>query len=125
MKLPGNITPLLTCMGIILVTFIAVSLFDIVLAVLNPRFYSVAAFIVSFGVGGIFAGTIAYTNCISLFKVKNEKARWTLIGFIILIGMLFFFPLSKMEGGEYGPAFKAFGITLAASSLLFAKGKPD
>jgi len=125
MKIPGILRAILNCTGIIVVVFIAVSLFDVVLAVLNPRFYSVAAFIITFGVGGIFAGTIAYTNGISLVEVKSEKARWTLIGFIILAGMLFFFPLSALEGGEYGPAFKAFGITLAASSLLFAKGKPD
>jgi hypothetical protein len=39
-------------------------------------------------------------------------------------GLLFFFLLAKMEGGEYEPAFKAFGAMMALSSLLFVKGKP-
>lgn len=125
MKLPGNTLSLLACLGIIIVMFVIVSLFDIVLAVMNSRFYSNAAFIVTFGVGGIFAGVIGYMQSISLAPVKNEWARWSLIILLILTGSLFFFVLAKLEGGEYESAFRAYGLTMALSSLLFIKGKVD
>ena len=55
----------------------------------------------------------------------NEIARWVLIALQIFSGLLFFFLLSKIEGGEYEPAFRAFGATLAFGSLLFIKGKTE
>ncbi len=113
---------LLSCTGVILLTFVIVSLFDVVLAVLYARFYSNASFVVTFGADGIFAGVTGYMNSIVQAPVKNEQARW---GLIILFGLLFFLLLAKLEGGEYEAAFKVFGFTPAASSLLFVKGKPD
>ena len=101
------------------------SLFDIVLAVLYPRFYSVAAFIVTFGVGGIFAGLLGYMNGIAAAVNKNEKARWSLIILVAAMGLFFFFVLATLEGGEYEAAFKAYGISMAASVFIFAKGKID
>lgn len=124
MKVPPNTKALLSCTGVILLTFVIVSLFDVVLAVLYARFYSNASFVVTFGVGGIFAGVTGYMNSIAQAQVKNQQARWSLIILIILFGLLFFLFLSKLEGGEYEYALKAFGFTLAASSLLFVKGKP-
>lgn len=125
MKLPGNTRSLLTCIVVILLTFVIVSLFDIVLAVLYARFYSNAAFIVTFGVGGVFAAVLGYMYGIEQANVKNELARWGLIILIIVTGFLFFFPLAKLEGGEYEAAFKAFGATLALTALLFTKGKVE
>jgi hypothetical protein len=125
MKLPGLLSSILACLTVIVVGFIAISLFDIVLAVLYARFYSNAAFITTFGIGGVFAGLMAYTYGISVAKNKNETARWTLIGLLMGIGLLFFFFLARLEGGEYEAAFKAYGLTTGLSPLLMAKGKPD
>ena len=125
MKFSGNIRSLLTCLVVIVVLFIIVSLFDIVLAVLYSRFYSTAAFIVTFGVGGVFASTMGYTYAIAQAPAKNEFARWSLILLLVITGLLFFFPLAKIEGGEYEAAFKAYGATMTLSSLLFVKGKVD
>jgi len=101
------------------------SLFDIVLAVFSSRFYSNAAFITVFGVAGVFAACISYINCIAMAPKKNEFARWSLISTLIACGLLIFFFVARIEGGEYEIAFKAFGVTLALASLLFAKGKVD
>lgn len=125
MKIWKQLTPLLACAGIILLMLVIVSLFDILLVFFYSRFYSTAAFIVIFGVGGVFVAIFAYMNSIKLAAKKNEIARWSLILTIISIGLLFFFLISKIEGGEYEPAFKSFGITLALTSLLFIKGKVD
>jgi hypothetical protein len=125
MKLPALLSSILACLTVIVVGFIAISLFDIVLAVLYARFYSNAAFFTTFGIGGVFAGLMAYTYGISVAKNKNETARWTLIGLLMGIGLLFFFFLARLEGGEYEAAFKAYGLTTGLSPLLMAKGKPD
>jgi hypothetical protein len=116
---------LLACVGMIFLTFIIFSLLDVFVAIKGMRFYSNAAFITVFGVGGIFAGMLSYINCIDMAPQKNEFARWTLISTIIGMGALFFFLLSEIEGGEYRVPFKAFGITMAACTLLFMKGKID
>jgi len=116
---------LLAAVVVILVAFVATSIFDVVAAVVNLRFYSTAAFITIFGVGGIFAGLISYVTSIGLAPEKNESARWSIIAVMIGSGLLFFFPLATVEGGEYEAAFKSFGVTLALSSLLFMKGKID
>jgi dolichol kinase len=109
----------------IFLVFVITSLFDLVLVFFFPRFYSNAAFITTFGVGGIFAGVIGYMNGKERSIKKNEKARRGFISLLIIMDLLFFFLLAKMEGGEYEPAFKAFGATMALSSLLFVKGKPE
>lgn len=116
---------LLACLGYIVLVFVAVSIFDVILAVTNLRFYGTAVFITTFGVGGVFAAVIAYMQGISMAPVKDETARWSLIAVLIATGALFFFLLSEIEGGEYRWPFKAFGITMAATTLLFMKGKVD
>ena len=125
MKLWKQLKPVLVCAGIILVMLLITSLFDILLVFFFPRFYSPAAFIVTFGVGGIFAAVFAYVYAIKLAPQKNERARWSLIITIVSTGLLFFFLVAKIEGGEYAPAFKSFGITATLSAFLFAKGKVD
>ncbi|MBK7434593.1 MAG: hypothetical protein IPI66_12325 [Chitinophagaceae bacterium] len=112
-------------LGIILLTFVIASLFDIVIAVMNPRFYSTAAFITVFGVAGIFAAVFCYVKAIERATVKNEFARWSIIILMVITGLLFFFPLAALEGGEYEAAFKSFGVTLALASFIFVKGKVD
>jgi membrane-bound acyltransferase YfiQ involved in biofilm formation len=114
---------LLVCTATILVVFVAVSFLDIIIAVLYARFYSNAAFIVTFGVGGIFAAVFGYMNGISAMDVQDEQSRWTLIIFMLIMGLVFFFPLARLEGGEYEAAFKGFGATLSMAGFLFAKGK--
>jgi len=116
MKFFRQLRPLLALVCVIIITLIAVSLLDILIAVFYSRFYTNAAFIVTFGVGGVFAAAYGYTLGIQFAPVKNELARWS------LIGLFFFFFLSRIEGGEYEAAFKAFGATLALGSLLFIKG---
>lgn len=116
---------LASCIGIIVATFVGFSILDVIVAVKGMRFYSNAAFITVFGVGGIFAGMLSYINSIGMAPEKNEFARWSLIATIIGMGALFFFLLSEIEGGEYRVPFKAFGVTTAACTLLFMKGKID
>ena len=111
--------------GIIVLAFTLISLFDILIAVFYSRFYSTAAFIVIFGVGGIFAGIYCYSISIALAPVKNGFTRWSVIILMIITGLAFFFPLATLEGGEYEAAFKSFGVTLALSTLLFMKGKVE
>ena len=106
----------------IMLVFVAASLFDIVLASISSRFYSPAAFIVIFGVAGVFATTLGFMYGIQAAGEKNKFSRWSLVVFIIMAGLLFFFVLAKLEGGEYEPAFKAFGATMTISTLLFVKG---
>ncbi len=121
---------LLATTAAIIIVFVAVSLLDIVISVLYLRFYNSAAFIVTFGVGGIFAAVLGYMYGIEQATEKNvrkdsfgEMVRWTIILFLIACGLLFFFVLAKIEGGEYEPAFKAYGITMALGSLLFINNK--
>ena len=118
-----RITPLLVAVCYIIIVLIAVSLLDILLVVIYPRFYSVALFITSFAVGGIFAGVMGFMAGADYASIKDEWTRWSLLVLIVGTGVLFFFFLSKLEGGEYEPAFKAYGITMALSTLFFVKGK--
>jgi hypothetical protein len=122
MKLIPNGKGLLMALGIVLLLFVVVSLFDIVLAVLYARFYSTAAFIVTFGVGGVFAAFFAFTTGIGQTKEKTERIRWSLVILLIVCGLLFFFPLATLEGGEYKAAFKSYGVMLCITTLLFMKG---
>jgi len=110
---------------VIVILFIVTSLFDIAISVLYSRFYSTAAFVVSFGVGGIFASFLCYTNAIGHAPVKNEFARWSIIILTWITALVFIFPLATLEGGEYKAAFMAYGITMALTTLLFMKGRVD
>lgn len=114
-----------TAFVIIIVLFVATGIFDVLLAAINPRFYSNAAFMAIYGVGGIFAALLSFTNAIKTFPEINEAARWSLIIANIIFGGIFFFPLAAIEGGEYEWAFKAFGLTLALGGFIFAKGKVE
>lgn len=113
------------CLGVIILFFTITGLFDIVLAVFYSRFYSTAAFIVTFGVGGVFACIFCYTKAVQFAPAKNEFTRWSIIIFTWIISLLFIFLLSALEGGEYEAAFISFGITLALTTLLFVKGKVE
>jgi hypothetical protein len=115
----------LMAIAIILLMFVIVSILDIILAVLNTRFYSTAAFVVIFGMGGVFACVFAYMKAIEMAKQKNELSRWCIISTIILTGILFFFLLAKIEGGEYKAAFKAYGLMVTLTTIIFMRGKID
>ena len=125
MKLGTYLKMILSCLSVIIIVFTVVSLIDILIAVVYSRFYSNAAFVVSFGVGGIFGAVFGYFSAIDHATRKDESARWTIISTLIICGIVFFFLLARLEGGEYEPAFKAYGATLALGSLLFIKGKVD
>jgi O-antigen/teichoic acid export membrane protein len=116
---------ILTTLVVIIVMFIIISIADIVLSVISRRFYSNLAFITIFGVGGIFAAIFSYSYGMAQATEKNTLSRWSVIVTIILSGLLFFFLLSSLEGGEYEPAFKAFGVSLVLGSLLAAKAKVE
>lgn len=117
--------PILAALIMIIITFVAISLFDVVLSIFHPRFYSTAAFITIFGVGGVFAAFYSYGVAISFAKVKTNALRWSILITLILAGLLFFLLLARLEGGEYEPAFKAFGVTLVLTSLFIGKSKID
>ena len=110
-------------LGTIILLFIITSLLDIVIAVFYSRFYSTAAFIVTFGVGGVFAGVFSYSSAVGYAVIKNEFTRWSVIILIWVAAALFIYPLSVLEGGEYKAAFISYGVTLALTMLLFVKGK--
>lgn len=125
MNIRKLLKPVIACIAAIFLVLVAASLFDILITVIGSRFYSKAAFIVIFGVAGVFAAILGYTYGIQQTVEKNETTRWTLLILILLTGLLFFFFLAKIEGGEYEPAFKAFGVTMAFSCLLFIKGRVE
>ena len=105
--------------------FVAASLLDIVLVFLQQRFYSQLLFITTFGVAGVFAAVMGYAVGMEQATDKNHFMRASLIGFLMACGLLFFFPLARLEGGEYESAFKAYGVTTGLTGLIFLKGKPD
>jgi hypothetical protein len=125
MKYSNRLLSLAIAWGIIILLFTITSLFDIVIAVFYSRFYSTAAFVVTFGMGGIFAAIFSYSKAVEYTAVKNEFARWSIIIWIWFTALLFLYPLSALEGGEYRSAFISFGTTLALTTLLFIKGKAD
>lgn len=110
-------------LGVIAIVFIVASIFDIIMAVIHTRFYSNLAFIVIFGVAGIFAALLSYTYAIGAAVEKNQLVRWTIIITNIIAGLAFAFPLAAMEGGEYEAAFRSYGITLGLGTLFFARLK--
>lgn len=121
--MPKLLRSLLATTAAIIIVLVAVSLLDILIAVFYLRFYTSAAFAATFGVGGVFAAVLGYTYGIEQDTGKNELTRWAIIIFLFLCGLLFFFLLAKIEGGEYELAFKAYGATLALSSFLFVRDK--
>ncbi len=118
-----SLRSILAATACIIIVFVAVSLLDIIISVLYSRFYSSLAFIVTFGIGGIFAAVLSYMYGVQEDVESNSLLRWILVSFLIVCGLIIFFLLAKLEGGEYEPAFKAYGATLALGSLLFAFGK--
>lgn len=125
MKWSGFLLSCLACIATVVVTFVAASLVDVAAAVLYSRFYSTITFIVVFGVAGIFAAALGFTYGISYARPKNTTSRWVLIVLLLLLGLLCFFVLAKLEGGEYEAAFKAYGATMGLTSFLFSGGKLD
>ncbi len=123
MNFTNRLVSLLIVLGTIIIIFTLTSLFDIVIASIYPRFYSTAAFVVTFGVGGIFACIFSYSWAVGYAAFKNEFTRWSVIILIWITAALFMYPLSVLEGGEYKVAFISYGITLALTTLLFIKGK--
>jgi hypothetical protein len=105
--------------AMILLAFVAASIFDVILAAIGFFAYSNGAFITVFGVGGVFAGFLGY---MAAMEKASKTGRIDSIGIIamqVIIGLLFFFPIAAIEGGEYRVPFKAFGLMLALSSLFF------
>lgn len=105
--------------AMIFIIFVAASVFDIIIAAVNLFSYSNAAFIVVFGVAGIFAGLLGYMTAMEkIFKPRRIDSIG-IVAMQVIIGLLFFFPIASIEGGEYRVPFKAFGLMLALSSLIF------
>lgn len=115
--------PVLVALLTVSIIFVAAGIFDIILAVIHPRFYSNAAFCVVFGVAGIFASIFAYSYAKPFMAEGNKTARWTLPITIIIASLVFFFVLAPNKNAEYEWACKSFAITLATATLFFAKEK--
>jgi len=94
---------------VIAVMFFLVSVFDILLAVLSMRFYSTVAFIVLFGVGGIFAALFSYSYGIGIASQKDKWTRWSVLGSIVSTGLLFFFFLAPWRVGNTSLLLKHLG----------------
>lgn len=120
-----RIRPVLTATGILFLGLLVTTLFDILLVFTQPRFYSNALFIVTFGVGGVFAAVFAYMKGIERSEQKDEMARWSLVGLLVIAGILLYFVIARLEGGEYAFPFRAYGISIALTSLIFVRGKVD
>lgn len=112
---------ILTALCAIIIVFVSVSILDVVIGLLYTRFYTGLAFIVTFGVGDIFASVFSFEYGMNSFSKKNKNDRWSLILLQILTGLASFFLLARLEGGKYEAAFKSFGAALALGSLLFIK----
>jgi hypothetical protein len=123
MHLKNRFISLLLALGIIMLMFTIIRLLDIVISVFYARFYSNAAFVVTFGVGGVFACVFSFLKAVEYAVHKNEFTRWSVIILIWVTAALFIYPLSVLEGGEYQAAFISYGITLAFTTLLFINGK--
>jgi len=123
MSFVKNFKAILSCLAIIFGFLIATSVVDIILVVIYPRFYSNALFIVLFSVGGIFAGLVGYMTGMDFVPVKNKTARLGMVSMIVIMGLLFFFLIARIEGGEYKVAFQAYGVTLILSALFAAREK--
>lgn len=118
-----NIISLLYCSIVVFICLVAVSLLDILIAVCYARFYNDAVFAVTFGVAGVFATVLAYMGAMERIKEKTAMAKWCLLIWIIALGILFYLLLSRLEGGEYEVPFKAFGLMMAITTILFFKFK--
>ncbi len=123
MNFTNRLGSLLIALGTIILIFTLTSLFDIVIAVIYSRFYSTAAFIVTFGVAGVFASIFSYSWAVGYAAIKNGFTRWSVLILIWITAALFIYPLSVLEGGEYKAAFISYGVTLAITTLLFIKRK--
>ncbi len=106
-------------LAIIIGGFVVASILDIIIAVLRSRFYSEAAFVVTFAVAGIFAACIAYINISEMPAYKSSATHYTILGLLMGCGLLFFLLLARLEGGEYEVAFKGYGAALFFTSFLF------
>jgi len=115
--------PVLVALILVSVVFVAAGILDIVLAVLQPRFYSNAAFCVIFGVAGIFASIMAYSSGKYFVTATDKFGRLVLIITIIVAGIIFFFLLASIENREYEWACRSFGITLVGATIFFIKAK--
>lgn len=105
--------------GISFLTLVAASILDIMLAAFSQRSYSTAVFVVLFGVAGVFAALISYITGLEKAPQKTKTVSRILIAINIVLGLIMFFFVAKIEGGEYEGPFKGFGIMLALSSLIF------
>lgn len=117
----GTALPKVTGMvlGILVAGFVAASLLDIFISVLKSRFYTEVAFVVTFVVVGIITASVAYINLSEIQAYKSAATHDTILATLIISGLVFFFPLAKIEGGEYEVAFKGYGAAIAATSFLF------
>jgi drug/metabolite transporter (DMT)-like permease len=91
----------------------------VILAAIGFDDYTNAVFIVVFGVGGIFAGILGYMAALDRITPGDRLTSVAILAMQIIIGLLFFFPIAAIEGGEYRVPFKAFGCMLVLSSVFF------
>ena len=119
MKLSGYIKMFASCIGISFLAIVAASILDIFISAISQRFYDKAVFVVIFGVAGVFAAVISYMGAIEKAPQKTKSVSLILIAINILVGLIIFFLIARIEGGEYEAPFKAFGIMLVLSSLPF------
>lgn len=117
------IKPILRSVLILFLVLVAVSFIDIFIAAWYGRGYSTAVFVVLFGVGGVFGTVFSYMSAIESVRENRNRVKWWVIGFLIFSGLLIFFLIAKLEGGEYEGPFKAFGLMTALTTLLFFNDK--
>lgn len=113
-----------TSLSAIIVVFVFVSIIDLIIAMINVRYYTSIPFIVTYGISGMFAAVFGFYYGKQMMPSVNKNETWYLIGFQVITGLSCFFIFGKLEGGDYEAAFKSFGAALALGSLLFIKDQP-
>ncbi len=98
---------------------VVASILDIILATIGEftGTYSNVAFVVIFGVAGIFAAVFTLSPP-EKFN-KNPVPLWVMLVYNLIIGALYYFLISLLEGGEYELPFRSLAVMLVAGSLFF------
>lgn len=111
---------ILTSICAIIIVFIGIAVFDIIINMLIPGLLSYTGIIISFALAGIYSAGFSFEFAYEMTD-KSPGDKMLVIIFQVLVGVVCYFFLSKINDAEYEIAFKAFGSALALGSLLFIK----
>lgn len=111
--------PYLAAFCIIAIVFVTVSILDIIVALIFPFFNNLWQILFFFSIGGVFAAVVGFIYAIKFYTGKSTFTKWGLLCFLVTLGILSIFWLTKIDHGAFEAAFRAFGICLILGSLFF------